>query len=99
MKVRICISYSHGMGSLKRKAMTKSISVYEYGNGNISYWNELKLHRERLDGPAWISSNGMKEYYINNKEYSYSDYKKEIEKNYSHLKFIKVGNVSVIYED
>lgn len=98
MKVRIKINYSPGMGALKRNTISNPTSASEYSSGVISYWNTITNCRERLDGPAW-TAHGREEYIIANKEYSYSDYKKEIEKNYSHLKFIKVGNVSVIYED
>ena len=53
-------------------------AAVEYANGDKAWWLNGELHRE--DGPAFEFANGDKEWWLNDKEYSESDYWKEINK-------------------
>jgi hypothetical protein len=49
----------------------------EYANGSKEWWVNGKLHR--LDGPAVEYANGSKEWWIDDVEYSYNDWRKEVQ--------------------
>ena len=49
----------------------------EWTNGDKGWWINGKRHR--LDGPAVVYLNGTKEWWIDGIEYSYEDWKKEVE--------------------
>jgi hypothetical protein len=42
-------------------------------------WRDKQGHYHRLDGPAIEYEDGFKQWHIDGKEYSYEDWKKEVE--------------------
>jgi len=66
----------------------KMESFTGYTNGSKFWYKEGKYHR--IDGPACEYSIGYKEWYLNDKEYTEADFKKEISKSPCEGKIVEI---------